>query len=239
MLFLRIILYSYVVATLLVALRLGWHMVFKLDRYDWRYSKGDIWLNFGLSVALWPLLLMKRRTHRPAEKPDEALARPTPTLDPTKLFSNPYGTAARARLRDNPPRCGTVIRYRQADGFTTAFGEFLFRAEAVERVLINRIRESPHLQNDDEGAILNWVRHRNREPSEPTDVPAVWCFRFTADGLIRAGEGKVRCLKCEETFPTGALIPRDDHGRPGWNMNQLMCQHGHELLVVDKIHIMI
>ena len=237
---LSIFLYSYAAATLLVALCLGWHMVFKLDRYDWRYSKGDIWKEFGLYVLLWPLvLMMKLRTRRPAEIPDDAPARRGPTLDPAKLFSNPYGTAARARLRDNPPRCGTVIRYRQTDGFTTAFGEFLFRAEAVERILIDRIRELPHRENEDDGAILNWVRHRDRGLSEPTDVPVTWRFRFAADELIREGEGKVRCLKCEETFPTGALIPRDDHGRPGWNLNQLNCQRGHELLVVDKMHIMI
>jgi len=220
---LRIILYSYATATLFVALRLGWHVVFKLDRYDWRYDKGDIWLEFGLSVLLWPLVVIEK---------------PRDLLDPTNLFSKPYGLATRARLRDNPPRCGNVIRYRQADGFTTAFGEFLFRAEAVERVLIDRIRELPHRENEDDGAILNWVRHRDRGLSEPTDVPVAWRFRFAADELIREGEGKVRCLKCEETFPTGALIPRDDHGRPGWNMNELLCQRGHELLIVNKMHAM-
>ncbi len=218
---LSIILYAYVVATILVALRLGWHMVFKLDRYDWRCSKGEIWKAFGFSVALWPLLLVKPRT----------------LLNLTKPFST--NDAARARLRDNPPPCGTVIRYRQADSFSAAFGEFLFRAEAVERVLVNRIREYPHLKNDVDGVILNWVRRRDRGFSEPTEMPALWDFRSGANDLVREGEGKVRCIKCDETFPTGALIPRDEHGRPGWNIDLLICPRGHELLEVRKYHIMV
>jgi hypothetical protein len=237
---LNILLYSYAAATLLVALRLGWHMVFKLDRYDWHYDKGDIWSNLGLYVLLWPLvLMMKLRTRGPAGRSDEAPARRGPTLDPAKIFSNPNGAAARARLRDNPPPCGTVIRYRQADGFSTAFGEFLFRAEAVERVLVNRIREYPHLKNDVDGVILNWVRRRDRGFSEPTEMPALWDFRSGANDLVREGEGKVRCIKCDETFPTGALIPRDEHGRPGWNIDLLICPRGHELLEVRKYHIAI
>ena len=38
---------------------------------------------------------------------------------------------------------------------------------------------------------------------------AVWRrFEFVANDLLRAGEGKVRCLKCDETFPTGILVPK-------------------------------
>ena len=34
--------------TLLVASRLVWHLIFKLDRYDWRENKGEIALTFAL-----------------------------------------------------------------------------------------------------------------------------------------------------------------------------------------------
>ena len=44
-----IVLYIYLAGSILVALRLIRHMLFKLDRYDWSYSKGS---NAVLKVAL-------------------------------------------------------------------------------------------------------------------------------------------------------------------------------------------
>lgn len=137
--------------------------------------------------------------------------------------------------------CGEVIRFRQdhARFGEETFGEFLFSAAAVEKVLIARLRESPHLANNDEGAMVNWVHRRDRYSDAPTDVPPLWSrFQYVADELIRAGKGKVRCRKCDETFPTGSLIPKDDRGRPGWNFGRLLCLHGHNLLIVERAHIL-
>src|SRR2546426_11953573 len=88
--------FVYLAGALLVTARLGWHMVFRLDRYDWRYSKSEIWVSFALATLLWPLLLRMPRT----------------ILDPSKFFEG-NGNAARARFREKPPPCSAVIQYRQ------------------------------------------------------------------------------------------------------------------------------
>ncbi len=129
---------------LLVALRLGWHVIFKLDHYDWHYSKGDIWISFLFSVVLWPLMLFKPRN----------------LIDPQKLFEGSFGIAGRMRVRaellENPPPCGSEICYRQRHGrYEETYGEFLFPAVEVEQAVRLRLEESPNLSKDDEGAILN------------------------------------------------------------------------------------
>jgi len=211
---------AFALGALLTALRLGWHMTFKLDRYDWRYSRGNILLTFAVWVALWPLLFT---------------GKPRLLLDPTDLFFNAHADAVRARLRDNPPPCGTVIRYRDDGGLVEkAYGEFLFSAEAVERVLTHRLHENPPLAICEAEAILNWIRHRDSTLSEPTDVPVLWeWFEHVADVLIRAGVGEARCRKCDEAFATGELIPVDDEGGPTQVVNKLTCPRGHNLLAVE------
>jgi len=167
---------------LLVALRLVWHMVFRLDRYDWHYSNGDIWMSFALSVVFWPLMLM----------------RPRNLIDPRKLFEGSFGIAGRMRIRaellENPPPCGPVIRYRQSYGrYEETYGEFLFPASDVEQALRKLLIESPNVLKDDEGGILNWLLHRDDALTYPTDVPSAWPrFQYVANDMIRAG--KARCV---------------------------------------------
>lgn len=143
-------------------------------------------------------------------------------------------------LFERPVRCGAVISYRQGrDRESETFGEFLFPATEVENVLVSRLRESPHLIDGDEGAILAWIDKRDRKAVVPTKVPSPWSrFQYIADELIREGQGKVRCLRCDRTFPTGDLIPKDDRARPGWNFDRLQCPQGHPLLVVEKVHLL-
>ena len=216
----------YVAVALLVALRLFRHMLFKLDRYDWYYNKGDILGSFVFFVVLWPLIVIKPRN----------------LLDPTKLFEG-YGVAARMRERDqlleNPPPCGSVIRYRQSYGLCgETYGEFFFPALQVEQALRQRLTESPHLRSNDEGAILKWVKNRNEEMTEPTDVPSAWSrFGLVANHLVRSGHVKVNCLKCGEEVPLNKLTKNDDHGHPGWNYDRLACPNGHNLLVVPVAHV--
>ena len=112
-----IVLYIYLAGAILVALRLFRHMLFKLDRYDWYYSKGNIFGVFVLSVVLWPLFLIK----------------PQHLIDPTN-YSKTLSIlqdigASRHHLWENPPPCGSVIRYRQEyEEYRETYGEFLFRA---------------------------------------------------------------------------------------------------------------
>ena len=220
-----IVLYIYLAGAILVALCLFRHMLFKLDRYDWYYGKGNIFGIFVLSVVFWPLLLLK----------------PQLLVDPTKLFGDiAAGIRERHRLWKNPPPCGSVIRYRQENGpYEETHGEFLFRAADVEQALCTRIEEFTRLAEDDEGAILNWINRRSERLVEPTDVPSAWRrFKFIANDLVRAGNAKVRCLKCGMALEMNQLVIKDDPGRPGWNYYRLACPQGHDLLIVERAHIL-
>ena len=221
-----IILYIYLIGLLAVAMHLAWHMLRKLDHHDWHFHKADIWVAFALATLFWPLLLLK----------------PKVAIDPRLLFGDEYGIAAHAReldrLRHCPPPCGSVVLYAQKHArYEETFGEFVFSALAVERALARRLREHPHLAKTDEGAMFNWVRART-EKDTITPVPdAWWEFQYVADDLIRQGEGTVRCTACDESFPTGRLIPRDERNASGWSFDRLHCFRGHPLLVAERIHI--
>ncbi|MGB4115377.1 MAG: hypothetical protein WBK51_02385 [Polaromonas sp.] len=213
----------------LIALRLGWHLAFKLDRYDWSYNRLGIWVAFLLSIFFWPLLLLK----------------PSVLIFPGRIFDG-YGRAARERERDRlwqfPPKCGELIRYAQN---RTMFeegvvGEFLFDSYLVELELEKYLQNAPHQADGDFGAMLNWIRRREINSQVETDVPELWSdFQYIANNLIRLGEGKVHCKVCGKTFPTGALIPIDDSAKRGWNFDRLLCHKGHKLLVVDTGHFVV
>ncbi len=216
------ILISYFAGVVLTGGYLGWHMAFRLDRFDWHYSKGDVWGAFVLSTLLWPLMLRN-------------------LMAPTKLFEGNYGIAAsrreEARLWNNPPPCGALILYRPHRHDEEIFGEFTFHSADLEDALVDKLHENPHLAKNDEGAILNWLRQRDDSITVPTVVPqAWWRFEFIADKVLRNGRGEVRCLKCNEPIPMNKLLQKDDHGRRGWNSNRLVCPNGHQLLVVKTIH---
>jgi len=49
------ILIGYMAGLALVGIRLGWHMAFRLDRFDWQGSSFDIWMAFVIKTLLWPL----------------------------------------------------------------------------------------------------------------------------------------------------------------------------------------
>ena len=223
------VLYLYVAIMSLIALRLGWHLLFRLDRYDWHYNKFSIWVNFSLSVILWPLLLRK----------------PKILISPGNSFDS-YGRAARERerdrLRQSPPKCGEVVRFSQSQTMfeEEVVGEFLFDSRLVEMALERQLRNVPHQVAEDYEAMLNWIRHREANSQNPTDVPEIWSdFQYVANELIRLGEGRVHCKTCGKTFPTGALIPIDDKAKRGWNFERLLCDKGHKLLIVDAAHILV
>lgn len=217
----------YLTVAVAVATRLGWYMVTRLDHFDWHHSKPEIWGMFVFATLLWPLVLIK----------------PMALIKPADLFSGPYGMAARMReeelLRQYPPPCGQTVRYRQSPGRNVeTFGEFTFNSADLEKALVAKLQEHPHLADDHEGAILNWLRQRDDSIKTPTDVPDAWHrFQFIADDELRAGRGKSFCLKCNDQIPGIGLREEDDHGIPGWNFDRLLCQQGHPLLVVESVHI--
>ncbi|MCG7932565.1 MAG: hypothetical protein N0E44_21325 [Candidatus Thiodiazotropha lotti] len=232
---LDVLLYAYYAGTLVVALRLIWHMAHKLDKYDWHYNRSHIFLSFIFYVLLWPILLAKK---------------PGYMMDPSELFTRqilgveidiPGRMRMLDQLRINPPPCGPVIRYCQGSGrYAETCGEFLFSAEAVEAKLVKRLQENPVRANNEVGAVLNWVRQRDDTLTEPTNVPdAWWQFQSTADDLVRQGDAVVRCLKCGKEVQTNELVRNDDSGLPGWNFNRLACPEGHNLLVVEVMHLLL
>ena len=73
----------YLFGMLVVVVRFGWHMVFRLDHLDWHYGKSDIWFGYTTAVILWPFLIF----------------RPRLLLDPSPSLEDTYGQAKRHTAR--------------------------------------------------------------------------------------------------------------------------------------------
>jgi len=148
--------------------------------------------------------------------------------------------SGRASLRENPPPCGSVIRYVQDCVYEGVHGEFLFKATDVEQQIEGILKENPHLAQGDEGAILNWVKGRDESLTGPTSIPSSWArFQYMADDLVRAGKAEIHCTKCGAVIGADQLATDDDSGKRGWNFDRIACQHGHNLLVVESVHLAI
>jgi hypothetical protein len=219
----------YLLGVALTSLRFGWHMVFRLDRFDWQYALRDNWLIFVLASLLWPLLLV----------------RPKVLLDPGNLFQVDFSEAATARkgarFWSNPPPCGMWIRYRPHKiGLSGGEGEFTFRSAELEEAIIEELREHPHHAKDQLESVLKWLKQRDESIAEPTAVPAQWWnLHAIADNMLRQGRGESRCLACNQLIPNDLLQQNDAQGLPGWNFNQLRCPDGHVLLREEKMHIFV
>ncbi|QSA97498.1 hypothetical protein [Methylococcus sp. EFPC2] len=221
----------YLIGAAAVGVRLGWHMAFRLDVFDWHYAKGDIWTSLIFKTLLWPLLLL-----RPA-----CLLAPHPLfIEDSFCLKIAASQRELANLRTNPPECGAWVRYRQGQhGYEESHGELIFHAADLEAFLRAQICIDPRRDGEDEGAILNWLQRRDDKRLEPTNVPTAWPrFRFVADHYVRQGKAEVKCLKCDEIVPHSQLVFRDDVGKAGWNLNRVVCPRGHSLLVVERIHLL-
>ena len=145
----------------------------------------------------------------------------------------------RRRLWENPPPCGSVIRYIPKYGYEETHGEFLFQATDVEQELQERLQLNPRLANGDDGSILRWVQGCDESVTEPTAVPSIWVrFQYVADDLIRAGKAEIYCQKCQATIGSDQISTNDDSGKRSWNFDRVVCPHGHDLLVVESLHLM-
>jgi len=145
----------------------------------------------------------------------------------------------RKHLRENLPPCGSVIRYIHKSNYEETHGEFLFRAVDVEQALKDSLREHPHLANGEEGTILRWAQGCDESVTEPADVPSIWYqFQYVANDLVRAGKADIYCQKCQATIEPDQIVLNDDRGRPGWNFERVVCPLGHNLLVIEIVHLM-
>lgn len=213
-----IAIYIYVACTLIVAVRLAFHMRWRLDRFDWH--NGDVWSNFWITLLLWPLALIKPRIII------------SPVL--TSRFLG-IDLAARAReldrLRNNLPPCGLQIRFvsNQEEGSTH---NFTFDRSTVHQALASGIAECvPHLfgQRHD---IFRWINNNSPSTEVITDAPSAWWeFMYVASALLRNGNGTVLCGNCGKEMPADGLrvetIGLREHMFDAW-----YCTCGCRLLLV-------
>ncbi|MCX7556644.1 hypothetical protein OS187_07380 [Xanthomonadaceae bacterium JHOS43] len=50
----------YVGGALLMAVYQAWRMLFRLDAFDWRYERMEVWVRAILSTLLWPLVIFAK-----------------------------------------------------------------------------------------------------------------------------------------------------------------------------------
>lgn len=222
-------LYYYLAGAALVALRVGWHIRYRMDRYDRMFSK--VRSTYWFDVILWPLLLLK----------PENLVHPKFSPD---IWNQGRAEAEREldRLAQNLPPCGASIRYApKHDEAGDCDSEFVFDAASVEAIMAKRLAELPIAQHGRFTAILDWLHQRDPSCAEPTDVPAAWNGHFlnVAIGMMNRGLGQVMCGKCRDVIPQEQISI--DTGptnmvTSGWAYNVWRCPQKHKLLTKDAMH---
>lgn len=220
------ILYTYLSIALLLAIWFGWNMYRKLDFYDWAYWRSDIWLDFGMRVVFWPLVLIRK---------------PSILLRPS-FKQNPYGIdlADRYRQRDqfmkSPPACGATVSYRPGKDNGNTDSEFLFRAADVEDVARKTILESPNFEGM-RGAAL-WTSLRNEAMTTSTPVPEILVnFDKIVEDLIQAGLGHVHCPHCKKQYSVTEL-DRKTEMLGGWVYAKFICPAKHSIFHREVMHLL-
>lgn len=219
----------YLAGAALVALRLAWHIRYRLDKYDLMFC--DVRSTFWFRVILWPLLLLK---------PDNLIH---PKFSEER-WSNGRAEAEREldRMEANPSPCSASIRYAPAhDEMGECTSEFVFDAAEVAAIMEARLAELPAEQHGRYPAILNWLRQRDTSRPDPSDVPAAWNGPFynVAVGMLNRKLGQVTCGVCEAVVPWDGITLDSDHMSvkiSGWSYTTWQCPQKHKLLTKDAIH---
>jgi len=222
-------LYVYLIGAVLVALRMGWHIRYRLDKYDRKFC--NVRPKFWFSVILWPFLLLK----------PGSLTHPN--------FSEGYWNEGRAetereldRLEANPPPCSASVRYApKRDEMGACSSNFVFDSAEVLAIMEKRLAELPAEQHGRYPAILNWLRQRDTSCLEPTDIPAAWSAMFhdVAIDMLSRKLGQVTCGECAALVPW-AEITLESTGlnikTSGWSYTLWQCPQKHKLLAKDAVH---
>lgn len=224
-------LYFYLAGAVLVALHVGWHIRYRLDKYDRMFS--DVRGTFWLDVLLWPLFFLK---------PDNLIH---------PKFSADLGNEGRAeeeremdRLVQNLPPCAASIRYApKHDESGDCDSEFVFDAAEVEAVLAKRLAELSAEKHSRYPTILNWLHQRDPSCTEATDVPAAWNSHFlnVAISMMNRGLGQVRCGKCRAVIPHADISldsSRVKTPTSGLSFTVWRCPQNHKLLTKDVMHFL-
>jgi hypothetical protein len=226
-------LYIYLAGAALIALRVGWHIRFRLDKYDRMFSdvRWTLW-NYAL---FWPVLLVL-----------------SPKLLITPSFSTNRWNEGKAetereldRMAQNLPPCGASIRYApEHDEAGACDSEFVFDAADVEKIMATRLADMPAEQHGRYAEIFNWLRQRDNSTTAPSPVPTEWngYFLKVAVGMMNRGLGQVKCGECGEVIPQEHISL---HSTPeklkssGWSYTIWVCPHEHKLLTKHAMHFSI
>lgn len=213
----------YLGGALLMALYQAWRMLFRLDAFDWRYERMDVWVHAILSTLLWPLVIFAKFRGKPA----------------------PLNISIAARMREldrldkNPPPCGEVVEYTTS-GLDSLGSRTVFRfpAAKLRQAMLPILQENPHLMNGERGSIFRWLSTHDPNIASPSPVPAEWNFSQVAATALEAGFGVADCLRCGREFAVAEMnCHRTQPSRTGgWVLDFWRCPAGHDLLRVEVMH---
>lgn len=207
----------------------GWHILRKLDKFDWAYHRVKILRLLLLRTLFWPLIL---------------LFKPADLLKANFRFSRgifDIDLADRARQRtqfmESPPPCSSKIIYRNKDEDSQLDNAlFYFGASAVEAMAHKVIDETSGVEGLHGTA--KWAGLRDEAIDAPTELPSVLVnFDYICEGLIEAGHGQVHCLACNKVY-MATEISRDTQLWGGWLMALFKCPAQHTLLIREVAHFM-
>jgi hypothetical protein len=219
----------YCSGTLLFACWLGWNIHRKLDWYDWAFYRSDIWVDFGMRLVFWPIIIFLK---------------PGILLQPDFKHKSSIGIdlaeryRQRAKFMERPPPCGAMVSYRPGNQESDNDGAgFVFRAADVEGVARIAIQEFPHLEGM-RGAAL-WTSLRDGAVTAPTQVPEILVnFDKIVEDLIQAGLGYVHCPHCEKQYSATELV-RETEMLGGWVYAIFICPAKHSLFHREVMHLML
>ncbi|MFA0554487.1 hypothetical protein [Vibrio sp. 10N.222.55.A1] len=225
------ILFGYMCGASLVGFGLLWTMAKKLDEYDWRYNKAGIWLSFTVIVVFWPIVSLRW------------LLQGRPCLgkwmNPEPNYAARQREAVQVRLRVQ--QCGAYVRFlpNPVGICEESYGEFTFPSEFIERILIEKLHENPHLQYSDEGELLAWIQGRDDALRESVDVPTIWPrFVYLIDTLIEKNIGKVICRVCGDEMEVGRLQGKSSM-TGGHSQESYHCSNGHTLVAYEGVRLIL
>lgn len=212
---------------LIALLHLVWRMIFRFNKFDWNYCKRDVFSNLIFNALFWPFLLIK-----------------VDFLNyPENMFDNWQARHERMllKLARTPPPCGNTIYFRSKKVAYSEepFGDFTFFAGDIEDYLVSRIEENHCPEREETRDILNWIKRRSSDITDPCYVPEAWhIFGHHASEMLSEGFGDVFCTKCCVHYQNDALIVFDDDSKPYHFYSYLDCPEGHHLIVAQAFHIM-
>ncbi len=222
-----VILQGYLIGTMLVALYFLFVMVRNRDAFDWNFDKTDIWIQFCLLVLFWPLPIIG------GIKNGKFNAVELLSLSTNKDTYQHTTSKDKQELK----QCGAYIRFTPiAFGLCEkSHGEFVFPSSSVERLVLKRLTENPHLKHGEEGKLLSWIQQRDENIQEPADVP--WfCFDCLLDDLIKQQVGSVLCTICQKHMGLEQLQKKTTAAY-SLTLRGYACPQGHTIVSSEGVRL--